>query len=92
MCDDAKLVVGMLIPAYVTRDRFQSELTDTLKLKYSSISPFYASETPGLSLCYVTFQNKLQLQSFCTMYPLASSRNGLIYVFYESPCNLYNMK
>ena len=31
------------------------------KLNYSSISPFYASEIPGLFLCYVNFQNKLQL-------------------------------
>ena len=93
MFDDAKLLVGMLmIPASVTRDRLISDLTDILKLRYSAVSPFYDSEYPGMQLCYISFSDKLQLQSFCTMYPLASSKNGLIYVFYESPSNLYNKK
>ena len=75
------------------------------KLNYSSISPFYASEIPGLIFMLREFPKqattsyklqlatsyKLQLE-FLYHVPHGFVEKGLLYVFYERPDHLYSKK
>ncbi|NBU34316.1 hypothetical protein EB118_15145 [bacterium] len=82
-------VVGILmIPKAVTREMLMNELGNVLKLRYTALSEFQSCD--GSSFCHVFFDDELQARDLYSIYPVASKKNGIIYVYYEYPGSLNN--